>query len=51
MKGLDFSPIRGPEGNVEFLLWLVNVKDGENTYNSEEIEKVVEAAHKNFKMD
>ena len=51
VRGLDFSPIRGPEGNVEFLLWLVNVKDGEKTYNSEEIEKVVEAAHKNFKMD
>ena len=22
VRGLDFSPIRGPEGNVEFLLWL-----------------------------
>ncbi len=22
VKGLDFSPIRGPEGNIEFLAWL-----------------------------
>lgn len=22
IKGLDFSPIRGPEGNIEFLAWL-----------------------------
>lgn len=22
LKGLDFSPITGPEGNIEFLLWL-----------------------------
>lgn len=22
INGLDFSPIRGPEGNIEFLLWL-----------------------------
>lgn len=23
VKGLDYSPIRGPEGNIEFLAWLV----------------------------
>lgn len=23
IKGLSYSPIRGPEGNIEFLLWLV----------------------------
>ena len=28
IKGLDFSPIKGPEGNIEFLLYLA--KDGEN---------------------
>lgn len=32
VKGLDFSPIRGPEGNIEFLAWLekgnVNAKKG-----------------------
>ena len=27
VKGLDFSPIRGPEGNVEFLLDLVRVEN------------------------
>jgi len=24
VKGLDFSPIKGPEGNIEYLAWLVN---------------------------
>lgn len=24
VKGLDYSPIRGPEGNIEYLAWLAN---------------------------
>lgn len=28
--GLDFSPIKGPEGNIEYLLYLQNHKDGEH---------------------
>ncbi len=28
VKGLDFSPIKGPKGNIEYLLWLSNMKDG-----------------------
>ena len=29
IKGVDFSPIKGPEGNIEFLLYLaLNVADG-----------------------
>ena len=27
--GLDFSPIRGPEGNIEYLMYLKNYPDGE----------------------
>ncbi len=29
VKGLTFSPIRGPEGNIEFLVWLSQSEDGE----------------------
>ena len=29
VKGLTFSPIRGPEGNIEFLVWLSRTEDTE----------------------
>ena len=42
-QGLDYSPIRGPEGNIEFLLWLKN----SNMQEFEpDIDSVVDAAHK-----
>ncbi|MBQ5870459.1 MAG: TlyA family RNA methyltransferase, partial [Lachnospiraceae bacterium] len=42
-QGLDYSPIRGPEGNIEFLLWLKN----SNMQEFEpDIDSVVGAAHK-----
>lgn len=41
--GLDYSPIRGPEGNIEFLCWLKNTVAEEPLLS---IEAVVEAAHK-----
>ena len=28
LRGLDYSPIRGPEGNIEYLAWIE--KDGES---------------------
>lgn len=46
IKNLEFSPIKGPEGNIEYLLYLKNHRDGERF---EEIlvqpEAVVEEAH------
>ncbi len=42
VKGLDYSPIRGPEGNIEFLAWLVNAETDEPALD---IDAVVEAAH------
>jgi len=46
--GLDYSPIKGPEGNIEYLIHLRNGNDG-YTFNSEEhnnkIVEVVEASH------
>ncbi len=45
VKGLDFSPIKGPEGNIEYLMYLS--KDGENsTYiTGEIIDDVVTKSH------
>ena len=42
--GLSFSPIKGPEGNIEFLLYVI--KDGgENTVDAAMIDDVVAQAH------
>ena len=43
VMGLDYSPIRGPEGNIEFLCWLKNTNAEEPQLD---IEAVVDAAHK-----
>lgn len=42
--GLDFSPVKGPEGNIEFLIM---VQKAENPVcpSDEEVERVVDAAH------
>lgn len=41
--GLDFSPIKGPEGNIEFLMYLS--KNKEDTIDEDIIAKTVENAH------
>ena len=45
IKGLDFSPIRGPEGNIEYLMYAV--KNPDTTVNdfSQHIQKLVEQSH------
>lgn len=43
--GLDYSPIRGPEGNIEFLLWL---KNSDNNTLEPDVDAVVDAAHKHI---
>lgn len=30
LLGLDFSPVKGPEGNIEYLLWMRNQTEGAN---------------------
>ena len=42
LKGLDFSPIRGPEGNIEYLAWLEK-NGGESIVP--DIPALVEASH------
>ncbi len=48
--GLDFSPIRGPEGNIEYLLYVKNgdaVLEVLSEEMREQIRAVVEDAHQN----
>mgnify|MGYP000818754550 CR=1 FL=1 len=43
-KHLEFSPIKGPEGNIEYLVHLKKTQEGENSAEVN-AEAVVEAAH------
>lgn len=45
LLGLDYSPIRGPEGNIEYLAWL---KKGAHDAPAFDAAEVVEASHKEF---
>lgn len=43
--GLDFSPIKGPEGNIEYLVYFTKDIGYESSFDEEAIEKVVEQSH------
>ncbi len=45
LMGLDYSPIRGPEGNIEYLAWL---KKGEHDAPDLDAAAVVAASHEEF---
>ena len=48
IEGLSFSPIKGPEGNVEFLLYVrkpENEDEKENTFTDETPDLIVKKAH------
>lgn len=46
-RELEFSPIKGPEGNIEYLLHLKKLPEGEHCEEVPfKIDEVVEAAHK-----
>ena len=44
IKGLDYSPIKGPEGNIEYLMY-VRSPDGTEDIGEERIAQVVSMAH------
>lgn len=51
LKGLTYSPIKGPEGNIEFLAYMSK----DNKYNNEidieqDVEKVVKIAHSEINL-
>lgn len=47
VKGLDYSPIKGPEGNIEYLLFLQET-DSEGGLSDEIIDQTVAAAHESL---
>lgn len=49
LKGLSYSPIKGPEGNIEYLLYLFNDKDSDDRINIEDlVTSVVEESHRDI---
>ncbi len=51
-KGIDFSPIKGPAGNIEFLLYFETGSDKPHNIGEEDIDNiinnVIDEAHKNL---
>ncbi len=50
VEGLSFSPIKGPEGNIEYLMYIRKQKTG-GLELSVDIEKLVEESHKILSED
>lgn len=48
IEGLDFSPIRGPEGNIEFLLLLRNTSCPLRSFEDATINDVIDCAYDKF---
>ncbi len=46
VKGLSFSPVKGPEGNIEYLLYLI--KEAPDSQPLDDALKIVEDAHQNL---
>ena len=50
VMGVDYSPIQGGHGNIEFLMYLEK-KEEKTKPTTEQLEAVVERAHKEFKHE
>ena len=48
VQGLSFSPIRGPEGNIEFLAYLLPRSRATHRVTGEEVAQVVREAHESL---
>ena len=48
VQGLSFSPIRGPEGNIEFLAYLLPPSRATHRVTPEEVAQVVREAHRDL---
>lgn len=46
VRGLSFSPITGPKGNIEFLLHLQKTEAPEQAVDLETVERIVQQAHR-----
>ena len=43
--GVSYSPIKGPEGNIEYLVYFTKDMSRESNFVREDVDKVVEASH------
>ena len=43
--GLSYSPIKGPEGNIEYLVYFTKDQEKHSDFNRDMVENVVEASH------
>jgi 23S rRNA (cytidine1920-2'-O)/16S rRNA (cytidine1409-2'-O)-methyltransferase len=43
--GVGYSPIKGPEGNIEYLVYFTKNKNKESNFKKEDVDTVVEASH------
>jgi 23S rRNA (cytidine1920-2'-O)/16S rRNA (cytidine1409-2'-O)-methyltransferase len=46
--GIDYSPIKGPEGNIEYLIYFNKVCNLDNEFSKDKINEIVEKAHGNL---
>lgn len=46
VKGLDFSPIKGPEGNIEYLMYIVKTPNASVEYH---VEELISLSHETLK--
>ena len=49
VEALDFSPITGPEGNIEFLAKIIRKKTDSVKITKETVETLVATAHRSLK--
>lgn len=45
VTNIDFSPIKGPEGNIEFLMYIAKKDVSENFVNDDAVDETVNSAH------
>ena len=45
--GVDFSPIKGPEGNIEYLMYIEKCENGEMLWEGS-VSELVERSHENL---
>ena len=50
LLGLDYSPVKGPEGNIEYLAYLQNTKSNESEETVFDIPGLVAASHQELKV-
>lgn len=43
--GVSYSPIKGPEGNIEYLVYFTKDNNKNSSFNLEDIDKVIKASH------